>query len=75
MKKILYSVPIALLATAPVLASEPTGTANTAVTTAMTTVANDMIATGNAIVPVALTVVGISLVVRFGVKLFRGIAK
>lgn len=58
-----------------VLANESTGTANTAVTGAMQTVANDMIATGNAIVPVALTVVGISLVVIFGVRMFRKIAK
>lgn len=70
------SVPVATFAsTGVVLASESNGTANTAVTTAMQTVANDMIATGNAIVPIALTVVGISLVVIFGVRMFRKIAK
>lgn len=41
----------------------------------MTTVANDMIATGNAIIPIALTVVGIALVVVFGVKMFKKVAK
>lgn len=56
-----------------VLAQE-TGTANTAVTNAMQTVANDMVATGNAVIPIALTVVGISLVVIFGVKMFRKVA-
>lgn len=58
-----------------VLAEETgTGTANTAVTNAMQTVANDMVATGNAVIPIALTVVGISLVVIFGVKMFRKVA-
>ena len=52
-----------------------TGTANSAVTGAMETVANDMIATGNAIIPIALTVVGIALVVVFGVKMFKKVAK
>lgn len=52
-----------------------TGTANTAVTGAMQTVADDMIATGNAVIPIALTVVGISLVVVFGVRMFKKIGK
>lgn len=52
-----------------------TGTASTAVTGAMQTVANDMIATGNAIIPIALTVVGIALVVVFGVRIFKKVAK
>ena len=51
------------------------GTANTAVTGAMQTVAGDMIATGNAIIPIALTVVGIALVVVFGVRMFKKVAK
>lgn len=55
--------------------AESTGSANTAVTGAMQTVANDMIATGNAIIPIALTVVGIALVVVFGVRMFKKIAK
>lgn len=63
-------------AAVPVLAEGgSTGSANTAVTNAMQTVAGDMIATGNSIVPIALTVVGISLVVIFGVRMFRKIAK
>lgn len=41
----------------------------------MSGVANDMVATANAIIPVALTVVGISLVVVFGIRIFRRIAK
>lgn len=55
--------------------AESTGTANTAVTGAMQTVANDMIATGNSIIPIALTVVGIALVVVFGVRMFKKVAK
>lgn len=55
--------------------AESTGTANAAVTGAMQTVANDMIATGNAIIPIALTVVGIALVVVFGVRMFKKVAK
>lgn len=51
------------------------GTANSAVTGAMQTVANDMVATGNAIIPIALTVVGIALVVVFGVRMFKKVAK
>lgn len=55
--------------------AESSGTANSAVTGAMTTVANDMVATGNAIIPIALTVVGIALVVVFGVRMFKKVAK
>lgn len=47
------------------------GTANSSVTTAMQGVANDMLATGNAIIPIALTVVGIALVVVFGIRIFK----
>lgn len=56
----------------PALAS--TGTANQAVVDAMTTTSNDMVATGTAIIPVALVVIGLSLVVTFGVKLFKRIS-
>ena len=60
----------------PVLASEgSSGTANSAVTAAMQTTANDMIATGTAVIPIALTVVGLALVVVFGVRLFKKVAK
>lgn len=52
-----------------------TGTASSAVTGAMQTVANDMVATGNAIIPIALTVVGIAMVVVFGVRIFKKVAK
>lgn len=80
MKKKLALVPMSVLAgmapTALVFAEESGGgTANTAVTNAMQTVAGDMIATGNAIIPIALTVVGISLVVIFGVRMFKKVAK
>lgn len=49
------------------------GTANTAVVDAMTTVANDALATGTAVIPLALSVVGLTLVVVFGIKVFRRI--
>lgn len=55
--------------------AESAGTANSAVTSAMTTVANDMVATGNSIIPIALGVVGLAIVVVFGIRLFKKIAK
>lgn len=71
---IMLAVISALVSSVAVFA-ESTGSANTAVTNAMQTVANDMLATGNAIIPIALTVVGISLVVIFGVRMFKKVAK
>lgn len=67
---ILASVP-AVLTCGNVFASEASGTANSAVVTAMTSAANDMTATGLAIIPVALGVVTLSLVVTFGIRIFR----
>ena len=51
------------------------GTAQSAVVSSMTTLANDMVATGTALIPIGLTVVGITMVVRYGVRVFKGIAK
>lgn len=59
----------------PVLAESGGGTAQSAVVTAMTGLANDMVATGTALIPIGLTVVGITMVVRYGVRVFKGIAK
>lgn len=73
MKKFIYGL-APIIASVPVMAQE-SGTANTAVVSAMTSTANDMVATGNSIVPVALTVVGLALVVTFGIRIFRRIAK
>lgn len=70
----MLAVMCSMLSCIAVFASS-TGTANTAVTGAMQTVADDMIATGNAIIPIALTVVGIALVVVFGVKMFKKVVK
>ena len=64
---------VASLATSVVAFAESSGTANTAVTSAMTTVANDMTATATTIIPIALGVVGISMVVVFGIKIFKRI--
>lgn len=61
------SIPVLAL---PVLA-ESTGTANQAVVSAMTNISNDMIATANSIIPVALTTVGLSIVVVFGIRIFK----
>lgn len=58
----------------PVFA-DPAGTVNSDVQTAVTTIANDMVATGNAVVPIALGVVGIALVVVFGIRIFKMIVK
>lgn len=65
-----------IMAAVPVLAADgASGTANAAVTDAMSTVAADMVATITAMIPIALTVVGILLAVRAGIKAFRSIAK
>lgn len=70
--KILIAAPIALASAVPALAAEGAGgTANADVVNAMTTVANDMKATATAILPVALTVVGLSMVVVFGITMFN----
>ena len=74
-KAILASVPAVIMTTMPVLAESTGGTANTAVSGAMQTVANDMIATGNSVIPIALTVVGLAMVVVFGVRMFKKVAK
>ena len=58
-----------------VLAESGGGSANSAVVTAMTSLANDMVSTGTALIPIGLTVVGITMVVRYGVRVFKGIAK
>lgn len=74
-KKMLIMSSIGVMAPVSVFASEATGTANTAVTNAMQTVASDMIATGNSVIPIALTVVGLAMVVVFGVRIFRRVAR
>lgn len=75
MKKlfVMFASIVASLALGVVAFAESAGTANTSVTTAMQTVANDMLATGNAIIPIALTVVGVALVVVFGIRIFKKI--
>lgn len=78
-KKVLVALSFALAMFAsalPVLASGGgSGSANEAVVSAMSSTAGDMIATGTAILPVALGVVGLILVVTFGIKIFKGVAK
>lgn len=74
-KKMLLMSSIGVMAPVSVYASEATGTSNAAVTNAMQTVAADMMATGNSVIPIALTVVGLALVVTFGVRMFRRVAK
>lgn len=71
---LLVSFALAVMGSLSVFA-ENTGSASNAVTGAMQTVANDMLATGNAIIPIALTVVGLALVVVFGVRIFKKVAK
>jgi hypothetical protein len=46
-----------------------------AVISAMTSLASEMTSTGTALIPIALGVVGITLVVRYGIKVFKGVAK
>lgn len=50
--------------------AEGAGTANADVVSAMTTIANDARATGTAVIPIALGVVGLGMVVVFGIKMF-----
>lgn len=70
----LMTAMLCIMAALPVFAEGSTGTANSDVTSAFTTVAADMVATGTALIPIALTVVGISLVVVYGIKIFKKIA-
>ena len=72
---VILSMLATMVVTVSAFAESTGGTANTAVTGAMQTVANDMVATGNAIIPIALTVVGIALVVVFGIRMFKKVAK
>lgn len=76
-KKLLIASTIATSMLYPVtaFASEASGTANSAVVSAMQTTANDMIATGQAILPIALSVLGLILVVRYGKNLFRQVSR
>lgn len=74
-KAAVMALPITAMSAMTVFAGDTAGTANNDVVSAMTTVAGDMRATGNAIIPVALTVVGLGLVVVFGVRIFRKVAK
>lgn len=68
---VLLSVIGVMCASICALAENASGTANSDTVSAMTGLANDMIATGNAVIPVALGVVGIAMVVVFGIKIFR----
>lgn len=74
-KKVFAIATIGAMMPVSVFASESSGTANSAVTSAMTTVANDMVATGTSVLPIALTVVGLAMVVIYGVRMFKKIAK
>ena len=75
LEKMKYLVPalsITAASAVPVLAEgEGGGTANQAVVTAMQGVAGDMTATGTAILPIALGVVGLAIVVVFGIRIFK----
>lgn len=78
-KKVKYAVaaivPTVAMAV-PVLAEGgASGTAQSQVVSSMTSLASDMVATGQALIPIGLTVVGITMVVRYGVRVFKGIAK
>lgn len=66
---------LGILSSAVAVFAESTGTANTQVVTAMTSLANDMIATGTAIIPIALGVVGLTAAVVFGIRIFSQISK
>lgn len=74
MKKcLLTAVPASMLMTVPAFCTEQ-GTANAAVVSAMTSTAADMTATATAILPIALGVLSLYLVVKFGIKFFKGVS-
>lgn len=73
-KALLLMAVSAVTAVAAGVCASAEASANEAVVTAMTKTANDMVATGTAIVPVALGVIGLSLVVIFGIRMFKRIA-
>lgn len=78
LKKKLFGVMVsALLCMSMALSAfaEGTGTANSQVVSGLTSVANDMTATAASLIPIALGVVGISLVVVYGIKLFNRITR
>lgn len=54
-----------------VLMEASAGSANSALTTAVTQIANDAKANINAVLPIALGVVGIALAVMIGLKVFK----
>lgn len=73
-KTALIGMAVAVTAAVTPMVASAEATANDAVVKAMTSTANDMVATGTAIIPVALTVIGLSLVVIFGIKMFKRIS-
>ena len=73
MKYLVPAISITAASAVPVLAEGEgaSGSANQAVVTAMQGVAGDMTATGTAILPIALGVVGLAIVVVFGIRIFK----
>lgn len=72
--KVLFMSAIMTLCLSMAAFAESSGTASTATVTAMTSLANDMKATATSLIPIALGVVGLSMVVVFGIRIFKRIA-
>lgn len=73
-KTILAAILATITGTVTAFAGDTTGTANTAVVNAMTSAAADMKATGEAIIPIALGILVLSLVVIFGIRMFKKVS-
>ena len=71
--KVLFMSAIMTLCLSMAAFAEST-TASSATVSAMTTLANDMKATATSLIPIALGVVGLSMVVVFGIRIFKRIA-
>lgn len=78
LKYIAFTIGTTAAMAVPVLAEgggSSSGTGSAEVISAMTSLASDMKSTGLALVPIGLTVVGVTLVVRYGIRVFKAIAK
>lgn len=73
MKRFLMCVKSGLIPVAFVGALAGVGTADTAVTTGLTTLADNAIATMGAVAPIAIGIFGVFLIWKYGKKIFKGV--
>jgi hypothetical protein len=74
LKKIMFAVTTAAVVAVPVIASADTpNAAQAAMTTAFTSIAGDITSSITSVLPIALGILGLTLVIRFSVKWFKGL--